>query len=782
MSKLSRVYGIDLGTTYSCIAYVNENGESITIPTLTGELTTASVIRFIGSERIVGKEAKNDAAKYPDNTISMIKRQMGKNDFTFVYNGSNYTPEEISSYILRKVVQDAEQVTGFKITDVVITCPAYFGIPEREATAKAGEIAGLKVRSIINEPTAAAISYGVTKQDDQVVLVYDLGGGTFDTTILEIKGGNNITVICTDGDHFLGGRNWDEAVIIYLAEEWQKQTGSIEDPLEVLETQEDLFDKAETAKYALTQREKSDIRVVHNGQTARVTLTREKFDELTAPLLDRTIELTKQALAEAKKRGYDKFDQLLLVGGSTRMPQVAQRLQREFNVEPKMFEPDEAVAKGAAIYGQKLALDQEIVIRIADAMGVAEENVNIETVDPKVLAQAQQEVARDLGLQIGSVKDLTSKAIRNVTSRSFGIIVWDSKQQRDIVSNLILRNDPVPADITKRYGTKDPNQDSVLLQIVDNLSSDVEYDPDGSRKIGDAELLLPQGLPANAPLDITFKLDEQARLHMHARELSGGKEVEVTIQTEAGSSVDAIEQAKERAKTIVVSNKVSILQEQPEAASKHENRPNYFELLDIDPYKTWDDADFKSVLAAKRAEWTKQSRNPKNTKLYLGYLEMVSKILAVMSDPILRAQEAVEAQKRAIYQGSDQVSSFNLVTVNPIFISYRRSDWDMFVNPLVGRLRAEGLSVWVDQHLLEGGDDWLDEINKALRVCERMILCVSPEALESRHVKLEYRYFFNNGKKIFPLVCREAELPAELQTIQYYPFKRLEDLIRVLKK
>ncbi|MGQ9889111.1 MAG: Hsp70 family protein, partial [Aggregatilineales bacterium] len=355
------IFGIDLGTTYSVIAYIDQYNRPTVIPNAAGDRTTPSVVQFAGAERIVGKEAKNNVALYPDSTVQMIKRYMGSSSYTFIYEGVTYTPEEISSYILRKLVQDAEQYTGLTISDVVITCPAYFGIPEREATARAGAIAGLNVRSIINEPTAAAIAYGVNEQGDQVVLVYDLGGGTFDVTLIEIKDGN-ITVVATDGDHFLGGRNWDEAIVTYLASEWQRETGSPDDPTDSLETLEDLLLKAEVAKQTLTTRAQTDVRVVHNGLTARVTLTRDKFDELTQHLLDRTIELTRQALAEAAKRGYTRFDQLLLVGGATRMPQVAARLLREFNVEPRIYEPDEAVAKGAAIYGQKLGLDEEIKI------------------------------------------------------------------------------------------------------------------------------------------------------------------------------------------------------------------------------------------------------------------------------------------------------------------------------------------------------------------------------------------------------------------------------------
>lgn len=237
--QTTTVFGIDLGTTYSCIAHIDEYGRPATIPNAEGDRTTPSVIFFDGESRIVGKEAKNNAVLYPDQVVELVKRQMGQSDWVFFYDGKEYTPEEISSYIIRKVVGDAETALGISITDVVITCPAYFGINEREATAKAGEIAGLNVRSIINEPTAAAISYGLHEELDQVVLVYDLGGGTFDITMIDIKSGE-VNVIATGGDHHLGGRNWDEIVVNYLAEQWMTITGSGEDPLDDLETVQDL--------------------------------------------------------------------------------------------------------------------------------------------------------------------------------------------------------------------------------------------------------------------------------------------------------------------------------------------------------------------------------------------------------------------------------------------------------------------------------------------------------------------------------------------------------------
>jgi molecular chaperone DnaK len=552
MSNGSPIFGIDLGTTYSCIAYVDQYGRPSVVQNMENEHTTPSVVQFSGDERIVGKEAKQSSMLEPDNTISMVKRQIGKGTFAFEYDGKNISAEEVSAYILKKLVKDAEQNTGLKITDVVITCPAYFGIPEREATKKAGEIAGLNVRSIINEPTAAAIAYGVNEESDQTILVYDLGGGTFDITMIQIERGN-ITVICTDGDHELGGRNWDEIIVTYLAGQWQEQTGSSDDPLDSPETQQELYVKAEQAKQTLTAKDKTEISVMHEMQRARVTLTREIFDGQTANLLENTITKTKAVIAEAKKRGIEGFDQLLMVGGSTKMPQVARRLKEEFNIEPKFSDPDESVAKGAAIYGQKLMLDQEIVIKIADDLGVKPEDVKIDEVKQEVIEKAQEKVAQDSGMQLGAVKKATNTKIINVASQSFGLKVYVNQTEQKI-KNLILKNDRVPASVTQSFGTFEPNQTSVELVIFENSSGDDKCAIDISREISNAEISdLPSGLSEGSPIEVTFKLNEQGILDIYARELSSNRDATVTIQTEGGISQQEFEEARERSKGLVIS-------------------------------------------------------------------------------------------------------------------------------------------------------------------------------------------------------------------------------------
>lgn len=545
------MFGIDLGTTYSVIAHIDAYQRPAVIPNAEGDLTTPSVVQFDGDERIVGKEARNSAALYPETTIQTIKREMGRSGFSFEYQGHSYSPQEIAAFILRRLAQDAAQFTGQPVHNVVITCPAYFGVAEREATAEAGQIAGLNVRSIINEPTAAAIAYGAHDTTDQTVLVYDLGGGTFDVSIIQTQH-NDLTVIATDGDHFLGGRNWDEAVVTYLAAEWQRIHASTDDPLDSLETLEDLFLKAQAAKHTLTQRHQTDVRVMHEGKAARISLSRAQFDDLTAPLLERTIELTHAAIKAARHKGLHHIDQILLVGGSSRMPQVSARLQQEFGTTPTMHDPDHAIAKGAAIYAQKLELDDAIRITIASRLGLPAGEVPPDAVPADVLEAATQEVASQRGMQLDHARAIVQRKVANVASRSFGVLAFDPRSQHDVVSNLVLRNASVPASKSMRYGTRSANQQSVLVQIMENLRDNNTVSVEDSRKIGEAELLLPPGLPEKSPIDVAFQLDEQGRLQIRAIDASSGREITVQLATAGGVGGAGVAAAQNHSKALIV--------------------------------------------------------------------------------------------------------------------------------------------------------------------------------------------------------------------------------------
>jgi molecular chaperone DnaK len=549
------IFGIDLGTTYSCISYVDKYGKAVIIPNKEHSLSTPSVVLFEGENLIVGDEAKNSALLNPDAVVEMVKRHMGEANWRFLYDGMEYTPEEVSSYILRKLVADAEEALHIPVKDVVITCPAYFGITQREATVRAGEIAGLTVHEVINEPTAAAITYGLHSEQDQVVLVYDLGGGTFDITIIEIKGGA-ITVIATGGDHNLGGRNWDEAVVLYLAQQWQAETGLADDPTDSLESLQDLWLKAEKAKWALTARSKTGIVVSHAGHRVKVTLTREKFDELTAGLLERTMLFTKMTMDEANARGYEAFDKILLVGGSTRMPQIAECLDREFHIPLRLFEPDEAVARGAAIYGQKLLLNQHIQVQVAELVG--EPTVPIEEVTPGVMQQAQADVARIFGLEESAVKKLANTSITNVTSHSFGVFVTldhRTARCREVVENLMVVNDPLPAFRMHTYGTLETNQVLVELRVVENTEKVriVELDQDTQvEEIGKVVLPLPPGIPAQSPIEVMFEINRQGRLRVIGCEPRSKSTVEATLETRGSITEDELLSARSRIAKLTV--------------------------------------------------------------------------------------------------------------------------------------------------------------------------------------------------------------------------------------
>jgi molecular chaperone DnaK (HSP70) len=347
MSEIKKIYGIDLGTTYSCIAHIDKNGEPAIIPNAEGDLTTPSVVYIESGENVVvGTVAKQSAEMEPNRVVDFVKRSMGDENFAFEVDGREYKPEEVSSFILRKLVKDASSYLGEPITDVVITCPAYFGIKEREATKNAGKIAELNVHNVLNEPTAAAFSYGLDRaEEDQVVVVYDLGGGTFDVTMIEIKG-KDISVITTGGDHHLGGKDWDDRIIEYFATEFMNAHGENQDPRDDLFTMQDLRNKAEEAKKILTAKEKYKTVVSYEGERTEIELTREKFEELTMDLLNRTIELTKTMLEDAKNKGHSQVTTMLLVGGASRMPMVTPKIKSEFGLEPMLYEPDQAIAKG----------------------------------------------------------------------------------------------------------------------------------------------------------------------------------------------------------------------------------------------------------------------------------------------------------------------------------------------------------------------------------------------------------------------------------------------------
>jgi len=532
---LKRVYGIDLGTTYSAIAYVDEHGKPVVVPNAENERITPSVVLFDGDGVIVGNTAKEAAKVEPHRVVSRVKQQMGDPHFVFEHDGQSYSPEDISSFVLRKVVGDAMIALGGgePITDVVITCPAYFGTDEREATANAGRLAGLNVRAVLNEPTAAAIAYGLEQGDDQVVLVYDLGGGTFDVTMIEIKD-RLIRVICTGGDHRLGGALWDEAIVMHLAEEFRTQTGEPSDPMDDPEVLNDLFLQAERGKKTLTQRDKAPFRVTHAGHQARVELERPQFEAITRHLLDRTIELTREMLADSRAKGYERFDKIILVGGSTRMPQVRDRIVADFAIEPESYDPDEAVAKGAALYGLKESLQDEVRDLLAPENPGAEAScggLDLAAVSEAQVAEALDKIERELGYTLtGPVRELVNTQIVNVLSKSLGVVARD-EGGKDVVVTLLPRNGEVPMESANDFGTDSANQSGVDIRVMAGERDSTE--PLDCKDVGVATLNLPPNLPARSPIRVKFSISRDGRLSVTATDLTGGATIDVDFETEA---------------------------------------------------------------------------------------------------------------------------------------------------------------------------------------------------------------------------------------------------------
>lgn len=539
---MKRVYGIDLGTTYSAIAYVDEHGKPVIVPNQESERITPSVVLFDGDAIIVGNTAKESAKVEPDRVVSRVKQHMGDPHYVFEYEGQAYSPEDISSFILRKVVGDAEVALGLgddeKITDVVITCPAYFGTAEREATANAGTLAGLNVRAVLNEPTAAAIAYGLEQERDQVVLVYDLGGGTFDVTMIEIKD-RLIRVICTGGDHRLGGTLWDEAIVMSLADQFREQTGLDSDPMDDSEVLNDLFLQAERGKKTLTQREKAPFRVTHSGQSARVELDRGTFEEITRHLMDRTLELTREMLADARAKGFESFDSLILVGGATRMPQVHDRLVAEFGIEPISFDPDEAVAKGAALYGFKDSIQQQVV-NYLPGTGSESGAFDPSAVSEQEMQEALDKIEQETGFTLtGPVRELVSTQIVNVLSKSLGVIARNDEGE-EVVVYLLPRNGEVPMENTQDFGTDQANQAGVDIRVMAGERDSPE--PEDCQEVGVAQLHLPEGLPAKSPIRVTFGITRDGRLTVSAKDLTGGGSIDVEFETEAVMSAEEVEE------------------------------------------------------------------------------------------------------------------------------------------------------------------------------------------------------------------------------------------------
>jgi len=525
------VFGIDLGTTYSCIAYVDDTGRPTVLRNLEGADTTPSAVYFESPDSVVvGATAKDTAVLEPDLVVELIKREMGRH-LTLQMHGRLYTPEEISAFILRKLAADAEAACGLPVKDVVITVPAYFGIAERDATRKAGEIAGLNVIDVLSEPIAAAISYGVLEPDvDRTILVYDLGGGTFDTSVITIRDGD-IQVVCTDGDHELGGVDWDERLAEYAVEAFLAQHPDASHPLDDPSTVQDIRIQVEEVKKRLSVTTSRTMRVLHDGRVATVEITREQFETLTRDLLDRTVEITRRAIDVAQQRGVTHFDDVVLVGGSSKMPAVAARLREELGFQPRLHDPDLAVAKGAARYAF------EETYRRLVASGAANEAHNM---------------ARRAGLTPAQEDAIAARKIRTVAARGFGVLCYSAETDSEHVVHLIHGNDPLPVEATRTFYTVYDSQEEVGVAVMEQAGSTESERPEDNTRIAVGPISIPPGKPAGWPIDVTFRLDTSGLLQVVATEQSTQQRLDLAIQV-GGMSDEDVARSREALARVRVS-------------------------------------------------------------------------------------------------------------------------------------------------------------------------------------------------------------------------------------
>ena len=493
-SEKQPAVGIDLGTTYSVIAFVNDAGRPETIPNAEADLLTPSVILFDGDDVVVGKEAAKASVTELENVADCPKREMGNRVYHKQFGDRRYPPEALQAWILNKLKQDASRVTG-PFEKAVITVPAYFDEVRRKATMDAGYIAGLDVQDIINEPTAAAIAYGYqegwidesgTVDTPQNIVVYDLGGGTFDVTIMEVRK-NSFRTIATDGDMRLGGHDWDQKLIDYVSQKFISLHGF--DPRQDDGALGRLMRDCKAAKETLSVRSKATIECSHGSNTLKQEISREKFQEMTIELVDRTDFTIRQTLKAANMKWTD-IDRVLLVGGSTRMPAIREMLKSLSGKDPdSTLSPDEAVAHGAAIRSAMLLDHKDSAFRPAE--------------------------------------------IRNVNSHSLGVVAKEVDTGIEQVVRLIPRNTPLPVVARRTFKTHRPDQESILVRIVEGESNS----PEDCSGIGRCSIWdLPEEIPVGTPIEVRFKYAENGRLRIRVK-LGGDDKRSFRYQLERPNSL-----------------------------------------------------------------------------------------------------------------------------------------------------------------------------------------------------------------------------------------------------
>ncbi|MEO8351543.1 MAG: Hsp70 family protein, partial [Chthoniobacteraceae bacterium] len=486
-------------------------GKPQIIPNSENERITPSVILFDGQNALVGSLAKQNAVAEPEKIVDFVKREMGKSKAQFhrEFNGKVYSAEELSALMIRKLKNDAEKYLGEPVTDAVITVPAYFNDAERTATLHAGQLAGLNVLQIINEPTAAALAYGLDKLDsDQTVFVFDLGGGTFDVTIMQIES-HHIRMLASNGDHRLGGKDWDDVIVNWVAEEFDKLHG--ENPLLDLQSYQDLYNRALTAKIQLSSRTRTTIVHSYNGNSVKLELTREEFEKRCRHLLEKSKAICEIVMQESGM-GWDKIDRILLTGGMTRVPSVREMI-KGISDRPVADDvsPDEAVAIGAAVQGVLSMLQEE------DSGG----------------AHMLSEMVRDqFSNSEGQLLQVT-----NITTHTLGVVLWDDAKVEEYVFPMLRKMTPIPAEIKNSFGTAKANMKNAIVRIVEGESTV----PSECTPLGICDIELPPFLPKGSPVELTYTYNANQVLEVVVE--AYGRQNRVQIARNTGLSDSEIEDA-----------------------------------------------------------------------------------------------------------------------------------------------------------------------------------------------------------------------------------------------
>ena len=597
---MSKVIGIDLGTTNSVVS-VMEGGEPTVITNPEGSRLTPSVVGFSKTgERLVGQLAKRQAVSNPDRTFASIKRHMGEKDYKISVDDKDYTPPEISAMILQKLKADAEAYLGETVTQAVITVPAYFNDSQRQSTKDAGKIAGLDVLRIINEPTAAALAYGMDKGEEHTILVFDLGGGTFDVSILEL-GDGVFEVKATNGDTHLGGDDFDKRVMDWMVEEFKKENG-IDLSADKMSAQR-LIEAAEKAKIELSNMLTTNINLPFITADATgpkhldLTLSRAKFDELTADLVERTMEPTRKAMSDAGLSG-DDIDKIILVGGSSRIPAVQEAIKKYLAKEPhRGVNPDECVSIGAAIQG---------------------------------------------GVLVGEVKDVL---LLDVTPLSLGIETLGG-----VCTKIIERNTTIPTSKSQVFSTAADNQPSVDIHV---LQGEREMAA-GNKTLGRFELSdippAPRGVPR---IEVKFDIDANGIVHVSAKDLGTGKEQKITITSDSGMSKDDIDRMVKEAEAHAAEDK-----EQKESIEVKNNADSLVyqaEKTIKDLGDKADKAQIEKVQAA--ADKLKEALKGTDNEAIKKATEELQKPLYEMSAAAYQSAQAAGAQPGANPQGASDAQA-----------------------------------------------------------------------------------------------------------------------------